>query len=307
MKTKAFIFVVFCVIFSSYVNSELKDNFSLYDTGGKIINGISAGDGEYPNIVSLSIEKNDGLFMCGGSLIQNEWVLTAAHCIDGNVTSIKVTYNELVIPPLLTDNVYFATNMYLHQGYNPSDLSNDIGLIYVPNLFQATKSYLATPELTEQLAFNNQDVTVAGWGETETGSSSTILLKGVLRLLTFAECQALFGPIPDSHICAQIVNNQLSCFGDSGGPLYVNMGSKQIQLGLVSYGDEECVLSDIYTNTSKFTTSINDTIIENGGEPVDVIDVAGSGDSSKSGSFGLIELIIILSIFFIRRQLIIKS
>jgi secreted trypsin-like serine protease len=97
----------------------------------QIVGGASATRGQFPWQVSL---HSDNAWLCGGSLILNNWVLTAAHCAY-NHASIVVRIGTITWYTAPADGYTFTLNIsqkYEHPGYNPSTLNNDVTLLKLP-------------------------------------------------------------------------------------------------------------------------------------------------------------------------------
>ncbi|KAK7066348.1 hypothetical protein SK128_015608, partial [Halocaridina rubra] len=96
----------------------------------RIVGGIEAVPHSWPHQVALFI---DGMYFCGGSLISTEWVLTAAHCMDGAgfVDVVMGAHNIRESEPEQVSMT--STDFFVHENWNSFTLSNDISLIRLPS------------------------------------------------------------------------------------------------------------------------------------------------------------------------------
>ncbi|XP_044016675.1 trypsin-1-like [Aphidius gifuensis] len=223
----------------------------------KIINGVDSKPGEIPYQVSLQMIGNSFHF-CGGSVLNQKYVITAAHCVVGqNALSIKVVAGTTDLSnPIST---HYVKKIIIHKKYNPNDSwRNDIALLLVQDKFLLT-SILAFVPLTKpkEIIPANSVAVVSGWGSTvEGGQSPMKLKKAEILIADQAYCQDRYKSLGEniyssSHICAHDpVQMTGSCHGDSGGPLTVN--GKLV--GLVSWalGCANTEYPTVYTRVPEF-------------------------------------------------------
>ncbi|XP_063913726.1 brachyurin-like [Zophobas morio] len=205
-------------------------------TGGRIIGGTTANAGQYPYIVAIYKSTTTGQYFCAGTLIYNQWVLTAGQCVaDGVLFDIRLGSNRLND----ASAVRVATDeYYLHPDYNPDTLENDIGLIKFREPVEFTDyvkpvSFLSLANLTGSAL-----VVVAGWGQTsdEDAGLSTDLNTVPLVTLSNEECRLTFGnQITDNMLCASGNYNEGTCTGDIGGPLVQTGIILQYHVGIASF------------------------------------------------------------------------
>jgi secreted trypsin-like serine protease len=196
--------------------------------------------------------------ICGGALIADNWIVTAAHCVlDArfmmNQSRVRLGTNDVSV----NDGQSFAIDRALvHGGYDPKTRLKDIALLHVvgnPNFGSDRTALIATVPLHGTLEIGPrlepwQRFSVTGWGVTSTGPkshASALLKKLYLQRVPNDLCrQALRGgitKIDDSVICATAQEGD-TCQGDSGGPLIadVDLNSQRdpiaILVGVVSWG-----------------------------------------------------------------------
>ncbi|XP_053690512.1 collagenase-like [Sabethes cyaneus] len=231
----------------------------------RIVNGFPASPGQFPYQVMLRGFTATGALACGGSLISNEWVLTAAHCITG-VQRFEIVMGTIVSasPEVLGH----STNFIIHPSYNPSNLNNDIGLIRLDTPVGFSQNIqpinLPSADRTGETFLDNI-ATVSGFGRTsDTGPVSPTKNWVNIRVISNAACAAVYGSsvVVASTICGTGADaaNQSTCQGDSGGPLAIQEGGASLQIGVVSFVSSAGCTSGHpsgYVRTTHFRSWIN--------------------------------------------------
>ena len=190
---------------------------------------------KYPFMVSLQSPSWGGHF-CGGALVREDWVITAAHCVQGisaNNIQVKVgLHNVNGTAGSVTRNV---SQKISHPQYNSGTLNNDYAILRL-------SSPVTTFEPIQLITDDSHDEepvmsTVMGWGATSSGGwgSSTLL---EVDVPIDDSCGNIGGQVTNNMICAGDANGgEDSCQGDSGGPLIMTNDQGEYELiGIVSWG-----------------------------------------------------------------------
>merc|ERR1719513_237547 len=210
---------------------------------GRIVGGVEATEHTWPWQVALFI---DDAWFCGGSIISENYVLTAAHCADGasyfDIMAGAHNVRESSEPNRVEVTSY---NGWTHPLWNSNDLSGDLALIELPSPLPMN-DYISTsclPATGETPAVGSL-VTVTGWGKpSDSAGGISPVLREVrdIPVMTNADCNAVYGIVGDGVVCIDTAGGRGSCNGDSGGPLVQKVGGKAAgdqwtQVGIVSFG-----------------------------------------------------------------------
>ncbi|XP_030288803.1 granzyme B(G,H)-like [Sparus aurata] len=231
--------------------------------GAKIINGVKVPDDSMQFMASL--QTTDG-HMCGGSLISDNFVLTAAHCADNNhPLPVRVFLGTHDLRK--TGTVRNIVQRCKHPDYQPNTIENDIMLLKlsqsVPVGGTIQRIRLPPPDMNLQ---PNQLCHVAGWGETETDGRVDDLRVVNVSVVDQKVCRRQWSNeyVPANVICAGGYKTLKGfCRGDSGGPLVCN----GVAAGVVSFADQSCMnqsIPNVYTDVSKFLPWIDQIVSRNG-------------------------------------------
>jgi chymotrypsin len=187
-----------------------------------------------------------GNALCGGSLLSNQFILTAAHCVEGATSGTIVLGAHFLTNPNEPNQRRIAVgpaDIRMHESWDPSVIRNDIAMVRLPSPVTLIPNAIRPVILpaTDQLNndFSGENGVVSGWGvfSDAEGRSSDVLRYVFDNIITNGACSIRFpGVIQPSNICVTGTNGRGACSGDSGGPLTVQRGGESLQIGVVSFG-----------------------------------------------------------------------
>ncbi|XP_076069071.1 trypsin-1-like [Oratosquilla oratoria] len=214
---------------------------------GRVVGGSETARSEYPWMASLSYR---GKLYCGASLVNNKYLVTAAHCIEGvNKDRVEIVLgaHNMTDPTDPRRQRRAVSQWWAHKGFNRKTYNNDIGIILLDKAVSLTNFVrpVCLPK-KENRSYVGEMGTVTGWGRTkESGKSSPILRNVQVPIITNEECKKKnYRPdeIMSNMMCAGYDEGKIdACQGDSGGPLLfenkLDGGKSQIDIiGIVSWG-----------------------------------------------------------------------
>ncbi|XP_030649762.1 serine protease 27 [Chanos chanos] len=245
----------------------------------RIVGGESALEGAWPWQVDVQIDFNG--HVCGGSLISNKWVLSAAHCFpESSDKSSYVLYMGRYQLNGINNNLQSSRvkRVVVASGYVDPQEGNDVALVELesPVTWTDYVQPICLPDAGLEFT-GGTPCFVTGWGHIREGAplvGAGTLQEVEVPIIDQAECRRMY-QIPSNSETVDILSDMLcagfqdggkdSCQGDSGGPLVCHTGNGTwVQAGIVSFG-LGCAQPNrpgIYARVSSFSDFIQATVPE---------------------------------------------
>jgi V8-like Glu-specific endopeptidase len=243
-----------------------------------VVGGETTKTGEFPHMAAIGYEElNEIKFDCGGSLISEKFVLTAAHCVRRKKPPVLVRLGDQNLKSTndgAQPQEFRVKNYIRHESYTAKTNYYDIGLIELDGEARFTK-FVRPACLWQEMNIPSQTAIATGWGMLEyLGSQSDELQKVSLTLMQNRDCNPHFKHIIqyteklkqgilDSQVCAaaieggRLVGGKDTCQGDSGGPLQITLKDPCVfyVVGLTSFAAAGCGEENspgVYTRVSEY-------------------------------------------------------
>ncbi|MEM7802252.1 MAG: trypsin-like serine protease, partial [Chloroflexota bacterium] len=229
-----------------------------------IVGGQDADQGEYP----WQVRVNPAGFLCGGALIDDEWVLTAAHCVfdqfgrqisAASVTTVVGDHRQNSSSNDGTEQVRSVSQVIPHPDYSPAGNDADVALLRLSSPVTLIEGQVETIVLNSDSNIAAGTLaTVTGWGTLFSGGNTPTTLQEVsVPIVSNQVCNSKYGGgITGNMICAGLdQGGKDSCQGDSGGPLIAPLpGGSFEHIGVVSFGIgcADGRFPGVYARTSEF-------------------------------------------------------
>ncbi|XP_078508639.1 serine protease 27-like [Lissotriton helveticus] len=248
----------------------------------RIVGGQDAQDGAWPWQVSIYVNSHPH---CGGSLIANQWVLSAAHCFSPDFPAF--TYKVVLGAYQLSNysknpNVIslYAKQVIINPAYKEADFSGDIALVELESPVRYTRHILPVCLPSTSVLFQpTMECWVTGWGSVDGDvplPEPKTLQEVRVGFIDRQTCDALYQigsdpslarpMIQEDMVCAGYAEGQKdSCTGDSGGPLVCKVRDIWLQAGVVSWGPSPCALPNqpgVYASLTFYQSWIRDHVPE---------------------------------------------
>lgn len=242
--------LIFALLWLNIVSSSYAETISPKVVGGTTVPVAPSW------MAALWIDTGSGIDFCSGTLIDTQWIMTAAHCVEmGNAPVITAQIGQADITE--PANLAIVDKIVISPNYNSSTMYGDIALLHI-----TTPQYVPTVTLPYRNASSSElyvgfQMRVYGWGETEAGVTAEYAGKTNYLQTATLTLQESDYDFPD-HIFAGDYGKD-TCFGDSGSPLLF----EGIQYGITSFGFTYTCGTGIpggYTDVSNYSNWISDTI-----------------------------------------------
>lgn len=234
------------------------------NAASRVTGGAIATSNQFPYQAALVITLPSEQSFCGGSLISNNFVLTAAHCLDtATMATVLFGAHDVSLPSESTRAIQLIMprNFNMHENYNSTQYQNDIALLRLNSPVQTNSviSIISLPRLSQvDTTFAGSQAVISGWGRyLDTVDALSEQLRFVnLSVLANSGCTPFFGAaVTDMKVCSAGTGRVGPCGGDSGGPLVVEDSGLKVQVGLVSFSvGFGCQLGwpTVHTRVSKY-------------------------------------------------------
>ncbi|XP_056257726.1 tryptase-2-like [Seriola aureovittata] len=267
--------MAFCKLLTVLVLVHITGGLHGAEVRSSIVWGHDARKGAWPWMVHLNItSENKKSWRCGGTILNNQWVLTAASCWD----SRDKPYLARSIAWIGTHSLQKASARYMgiyaiipEPRYRAvgNGFVNDIALVKLKKkmTFSGSVQPVSLPSVDDTFD-PSSECWITGWGNTGTGvplQDPEVLQELKIPIVSNSVCKRQYPELNSDMLCAgDMVGGKDACKGDYGGPLVCRSGSGFVQVGIMSYGSPNgCALSGrpgVYTQVSKHLRFINDYI-----------------------------------------------
>ena len=220
--------------------------------GSRIVGGNIVTPHSHPYQAGLLINFGGGTGLCGGSLVSQRAVLTAAHCSVGSSSTLVILGAHVLSANEGTQHrqTVNSWDYRIHHSYNDQNLQNDVSILLLPGNAPLNNA-IRVIELAggNSWDFAGEWATMTGWGGIDGGGTSTHLRWTNNNIISNAQCSSTLANIIHSTICTSTAGGRGTCGGDSGGPLTVQFQGQSLLVGVTSFVVGGCGVSKEVMNS----------------------------------------------------------
>lgn len=263
--------VTLCVLFAAVVmgaNACGRQSIANIEGNGFIVGGQAARSGSWPWQVQILVY---GSQYCGATIIDNRWVLTAAHCVErypNSYSRYTLAFGSYRKSSKDTGEIRMNPDrIIMHPSYNSRTLDYDYALFRLPSSL-SYNSRIQPACLASSTPASGTYCYTTGWGDTQGTGNDSVLKQAMVPLVSSTTCNSNYGGgITSRMVCAGYsYGGHDACQGDSGGPLVCSQGSGSSRIwnlvGVTSwgYGCAQAGKPGVYARVSSVKSWIESTM-----------------------------------------------
>jgi len=229
---------------------ELLGKFDSEELQKRIIAGSKSKVGQWPWLIGIHKAYVPGV-ICGGSILDETTVITAAHCFGSSQrpSDFTVLIGETNLRAIRSEQKFRVVSIRPHRGYvyrMGPDSPNDIAIMKLGRKIKFSDKIkpVALPSGPTDKAKVGTSCNAGGWGRTQARDWALQMFHVSIKIRTMDVCEKMYStnkfPRPATQLCAGGHTFSNVCVGDSGGPLACKRHDKYVLEGVVSFGAHFC-------------------------------------------------------------------